>query len=309
MNPSEEKQDTDKDIETFLTWLRVERGASTHTLDAYRLDLAQFGEFMRGRGRPRIASAGHPDLRAYLYALTERKLAPASVRRKVAAVKSFFKYQVRSRRMPSSPAAGFRAPRQSSRRLPKFLFLDEMTRVIEKSTDAQSDEDRRPLALRDRVILELLYATGIRVSELVGLDVRAVNIGSRWVRVLGKGNKERVVPFGSPAASAIESYLPERKKIARSGENALLVNAAGRRLTARAVRMILNAVVRRTALTRHVHPHMIRHTFATHLLDAGCDLRAVQEFLGHRSLSTTQRYTHVTKQRLKSVYDKSHPRA
>lgn len=296
------------EIQRFLTWLKIERGSSDHTIEAYRRDLAQFLVFLSGRGRREWSEAAPQDFRAYLYALSEAKLAPASVRRKVAAVKSFFKFLVRARKLPQSPAAGFRAPRQTSRRLPKFLFFEEITKVIDQSVIPKKPETER-LALRDRAILELLYATGIRVSELVGMNLTDLNLDSQWVRVLGKGNKERIVPFGNPAASALRSYLDVRRTWAGGGESAVWVNARGRRLTTRAIRMILDDVVSRAALSRHVHPHMIRHTFATHLLDAGCDLRAVQEFLGHQSLSTTQRYTHVTKQRLKSIYDKSHPRA
>lgn len=298
----------DSEIKKFMAWLRIERGASPHTIDAYERDLFQFSEFLSGRGRGGWSEAASADFRAYLYALSELKLAPASVRRKVAAVKSFYKYLVRTRKLSISPAAGFRAPRQTSRRLPKFLFFEEITKVIDQSVIAKNPESRR-LALRDRAMLEVLYATGIRVSELTGLDLPAANPDSQWVRVLGKGNKERIVPFGKPAALALRNYLAERQKWAAPNEPALWLNARGKRLTPRAVRMILDQVVTRAALNRHVHPHMIRHTFATHLLDAGCDLRAVQEFLGHQSLSTTQRYTHVTKQRLKAVYEKSHPRA
>lgn len=288
--------------------MRVERGASVHTLDAYRRDLNQFSEFLEGRNGKTFLDAAGADFRAYHYALSELKLSAASVRRKIAAVKSFFKYLVRARKLPSSPAAGFRAPRSSSVRLPKFLSFDEITRVIDQSVIAKNPERRR-LAVRDRAILEVLYASGIRVAELVGLDMADVNMDSQWVRVLGKGNKERIVPFGNPAAAALRSYVEERRPWSKTGEKGFWLNARGSRLTTRAVRMILDGVVRRAALNRHVHPHMIRHTFATHLLDAGCDLRAVQEFLGHQSLSTTQRYTHVSKQRLKAVYDKAHPRA
>ncbi len=296
------------EIKKFLSWLRIERGASPHTLEAYERDLFQFSEFLSSRGRGGWSEAAAPDFRAYLYALSELKLSPASVRRKVAAVKSFFKYMVRTRKLTTSPAAGFRAPRQTSRRLPKFLFFEEITKVIDQSVVPKNPESQR-LALRDRAMLEVLYATGIRVSELTGLDLEDANLDSQWVRVLGKGNKERIVPFGKPAGSALRNYLAERRKWGASNEPALWLNARGKRLTPRAIRMILDDVVTRAALNRHVHPHMIRHTFATHLLDAGCDLRAVQEFLGHQSLSTTQRYTHVTKQRLKAVYEKSHPRA
>lgn len=298
----------EEDIGRFLLKLKRERGASVLTLDAYRRDLGQFSKFLKKHGRPAWHAVTSADLRAYLYEMSSASLAPASVQRKVSAIRSFFKFLVLSKKITASPAAGFRAPRHAARRLPKFLFLEDITRVIDKSAEAKNPKSE-PLALRNRAILELLYATGIRVSELVGLDVRNADPGAQWVRVLGKGNKERLVPFGNPAASALRSYLAARKTWAAAGETALLLNARGRRLTARAVRMILDDIVKRAALDRHVHPHMIRHTFATHLLDAGCDLRAVQEFLGHASLSTTQRYTHVTKSRLKSVYDKAHPRA
>ncbi len=298
----------EEEIRHFLKWHRQERSASVHTLIAYRRDLSEFKDFLTARSRRQWSDLTTPDLRDYLYHLSERRLAPASTGRKVAAIKSFFRYQIRTGRLRSSVVSGFRAPRQTSRRLPKFLFLEEMNRVIDRS-GTDDNPVRRSLALRDRAILELLYATGIRVSELIGLNLPDLNLDAQWIRVLGKGNKERLVPFGAPAARAIRAYLADRQSGLKGPDAAVWLNARGRRLTVRAVRLILNSAVVRAALSRHVHPHMIRHTFATHLLDAGCDLRAVQEFLGHASLSTTQRYTHVTKQRLKAVYDRSHPRA
>ncbi len=296
------------EIGKFLSWLKSQRGASPHTLEAYRFDLNQACAYLSARGRSRWSAVIATDLRAYLYDLSETKLNPASIRRKVASVRSFFRFLVRGKIIDSSPASGFRAPRLARARLPKFLFLDEITKLVGRPSDRGNPESRR-LALRDCAILEMMYATGIRVSELVGLDLDDVNSASQWIRVLGKGNKERIVPFGAPAAAALRAYLSVRSGWVKPGEKAVWLNARGTRLTTRAVRMIFDGVVRRAAFNRHVHPHMIRHTFATHLLDAGCDLRAVQEFLGHASLSTTQRYTHVTKQRLKAVYEKSHPRA
>lgn len=298
----------EEEVRRFLLKLRRERGASGHTVEAYRRDLDGLARFLKTRKVNRAAAVAQADLRAYLYDLTARKLSPATVRRKVSAARSFFRHLVLAREIPASPAAGFQAPRHASRRLPKFLFLEDITRIIDVSGETSSPAGER-LTLRNHAFLELLYATGIRVSELVGLDAGDADLNGQWVRVMGKGGRERLVPFGNPATRALKAYVAVRKAWAQPGESALLLNARGRRLTTRAIRQILDAIVARSALSRHVHPHMIRHTFATHLLDAGCDLRAVQEFLGHRSLSTTQRYTHVTKQRLKSVYDRAHPRA
>lgn len=293
----------DRSVERFFLSLRQERNASQHTLDAYRRDLGYFQDYLTRQGARRITDATSPLIRGYLYELQEKSLAPASVERKLAVVKSFYRYLSRTGQVRDNPALDVKPPKKSRRRLPKFLFLDEVTKLIELPSGKPS-----MLARRDRALLELLYSSGIRVSEMTGLDWSDIDASSAMIRVLGKGSKQRMVPVGKPALQALAAY--RRELGGRSGSaQPCFQNRSGGRLTPRGVRHILAQIVKCAALTKNVTPHTFRHTFATHLLDAGCDLRVVQEFLGHSSLSTTQHYTHVTQERLKTVYGRAHPRA
>jgi integrase/recombinase XerC len=278
----------------FLRHLAVEKNASPHTLRSYRSDLVEFTRTLDGA----IESADARSLRAFLVALHARGLDAASVARKLAAVRSFYRFLVRRGVVDRNPARETRGPRRAQK-LVSFLPIDEATALVDARALGGAARDR------DVAILELLYATGLRVSELVGLDVEAVDRAERTVRVVGKGRKERIVPFGGAAARALDRYLAPRP----ATRGPLFVNARGGRLTDRSVRTVVGRAARSAGVVRRVTPHTLRHTFATHLLDAGADLRAIQELLGHSRLSTTQRYTHVGTDQLMRVYDSAHPRA
>jgi integrase/recombinase XerC len=281
-------------IGAFLRHLQVERGASPHTIRGYRTDLGQFRAYLRDAGGVRLAAVDARVLRGYLVWLHQRGLHPASVARKLAAVRSCFRYLTRRGLVRRNPGREVTAPRQR-RTLPSFLPIDE----------AQALLDAPAPPARDRAVLELLYASGLRVSELAGLDLEDVDREARTVRVLGKGRKERIVPFGDAAALALEGYLAERGP----GPGPLFTNRRGGRLGPRALHTLVRRRARAAGLARRVSPHTLRHSFATHMLDAGADLRLIQELLGHSRLSTTQRYTHVSADRLLRVYDDAHPRS
>jgi len=285
-------------LAAFLRHLSVERNASAHTLRSYRGDLADFQRFLGARGIADLTGADARTVRAWLADLHARGLDPASIGRKLAALRSCARFLVRRGAIERNYAREVRGPRQP-RKLVSFLPADEATQLVEGRAVGGAS---RP---RDVAILELLYASGLRVSELSGLDVDALDRPGRAVRVVGKGRKERIVPFGEPAARALEAWLGLR------GEHAgpLFTNPRGRRLTVRSVYTIVRRSARAAGLTRPVTPHTLRHTFATHLLDRGADLRMIQELLGHSRLSTTQRYTHVAADQLMKTYDRAHPRA
>jgi integrase/recombinase XerC len=285
-------------LAAFLRHLAVERNASAHTLRSYRNDLTDFQRFLSDRGAASLAGADTRAVRAWLVALHARGLAPASVGRKLAALRSCFRFLVRRGVLERNPARELRGPRQP-RRLVSFLPIDEATELVQGR--ALGGDHRE----RDHAILELLYASGLRVSELAGLDVEALDHDGRTVRVLGKGRKERIVPYGEPAARALTAWLARRGR--RPGP--LFAGARGGRLGVRAIHRLVRRAARGAGLTRRVSPHTLRHTFATHLLDGGADLRMIQELLGHSRLSTTQRYTHVGAEHLMKTYDHAHPRA
>ena len=285
-------------LAAFLRHLAVERNASAHTLRSYRNDLTDFQRFLSGRGSGDLAAADQRAVRAWLAALHARGLQPASIGRKLAAARSCFRFLVRRGRLETNPARELRGPRQP-RRLVSFLPIDEATQLVSGRAVGGSHRER------DVAILELLYASGLRVSELTGLDLEALDRSERTVRVLGKGRKERIVPYGGQAARAVEAWLARRSE----ADGPLFTNGQGRRLTVRSIHTIVGRAARAAGIARRVSPHTLRHTFATHLLDGGADLRAIQELLGHRRLSTTQRYTHVGADQLMRVYDAAHPRA
>jgi integrase/recombinase XerC len=285
-------------VAAFLRHLEVEKQASPHTLRAYRRDLAQWIAFLAASSSDGAPAANARDVRAWLAALHARGLDAVSVARKLAAVRSFYRFLARHGVVRRNPAREVRAPRVA-RKLVTFLPADEAVAVIEA----------RPVTgaarARDLAVIEMLYATGLRVSELAGLDIDDVDHDARTVRVLGKGNKERIVPYGAPAARALEAYLGRRSR----GTGPVFLNPRGGRLTVRSIHTIVRRAARVAGVTRRVSPHTLRHTFATHLLDRGADLRAIQELLGHSRLSTTQRYTHVSTAQLVKTYEAAHPRA
>jgi integrase/recombinase XerC len=285
-------------LEDFLRYLTAERNASPHTLKSYRTDLLQFRRFTTAAGMTTPAEADTRMVRAFLADLGERGQDPASVARKLAAVRSWFRFLVRRGRLERNPAANVRGPRRATK-LVSFLPVDETVALLETAAPES------PRARRDAVMLELLYASGLRVAELAGLDLDDVDVVEGTVRVLGKGRKERIVPFGAKAAARLDAYLARRG----TARGPLFPNERGRPLTVRTMHRVVRQAARRAGLTRRVSPHTLRHSFATHLLDGGADLRMIQELLGHSRLGTTQRYTHVGSDRLMQVYDRAHPRA
>ncbi len=301
-------------IEGFLEHLRVERNASEHTLRNYASDLEQFYAFWASSGGEKdtrdgeisLSKIDHLTLRAYL-SLLHRQHKKSSVARKLASIRSFFRYLVGEGYIPQNPAEMVATPKQE-KLLPNFLPVDEVFSLL------GTPEAKTPWGRRDLAILETIYSCGLRVSEVVGLNDPDVDFSQGVVRVMGKGRKERIVPIGQKALAALQAYLPKRnEELARlqvqRERQPLFISVKGGRLTPRSVARILQKYVRKSALLRRVSPHSLRHSFATHLLDAGADLRAIQEMLGHVSLSTTQRYTHVSTAKLMEVYDKAHPRA
>ncbi len=298
-------------IRDFLEDLEERRGASPNTVRSYGSDLSHFAEFLEAEGSPGMrpghgGSADTATLRAYLGSLHERGLSSTTVARKLAALRSLYRYLTRSGAVEVDPARALKAPRTSGR-LPTRMEMDEVEALLH-APDPATD-----LGCRDLAILELLYGTGLRVSELVSLDLADVNASSRILRVLGKGGKERVVPFGEIAADALRSWLRVRAGIQGTGgePSAIFLNARGGRLSDRSVRTVVRRYLGEAGLVRlagAVSPHTLRHAFATHLLDHGADLRSIQELLGHASLATTQKYTHVSTTKLFEVYSNTHPR-
>ncbi|MDD5556493.1 MAG: tyrosine recombinase XerC [bacterium] len=291
-------------VERYLSHLRAERNASPHTLTNYRRDIDRFGRFLlprAGAAEPPWKAADRSLIRQYLAELNRASLSRASVARAVSALRSFYRFMVREGALAANPFLGVTGPRRE-KTLPRFLDVPTARRLME----AAAGDDL--LTLRDRAILETLYSTGMRVGELVSLNVGDMDLLGEVLRVRGKGNKDRLAPIGREAVRALAAYF--RVRGAAAGRRApAFVNRDGGRLTALSVRAVVGKYVRKAAIEGKVSPHSLRHSFATHLLDAGADLRAVQELLGHSSLSTTQVYTHVTAERMKRVYEKAHPRA
>lgn len=303
-------------LRDFLAFLRLNRNASAHTVRAYDGDLSQFITFMSGeyrRPRPELVPSDitRPMIRGFLAELFRLGESRASAARKLAAIRTFLRYLKREGLIESDPGLLVATPKREEH-IPRHLEVDEMARLLE------TPDTTGALGRRDRAILELLYASGLRLSELVGLDLEDVNLGSRLVRVMGKGRKERLVPFNQSATSAIRAWLPDRdalrKDLPRTAsrrvhEDPLFVNYRGTRLSSRHVHRLVRHHVASCSMRFGISPHAIRHSFATHLLEAGADLRVIQELLGHVRLSTTQRYTHVNAAQLMEVYRRAHPRA
>ena len=302
----------DELIESYVRYLRYERNASPHTIRNYRSDLVQFRDFLADGNKDTdvdIKSVDPWKIRAFLALLYEKGEKKSSMARKLAAIRAFFKFLTGERRLAESPAEVISTP-MLEKKLPRIMTEEELNTFLDRMAQAAASGDAA--FIRDYAILELLYASGLRVSELAGLDLRNVNFEDAFVLVRGKGNKERIVPFGSKARAAIESYLPIRERIlveTRTGATALFLNARGGRLTTRSVDRLLKHYVRLYGPDVKVSPHSLRHAFASHLLAEGADLRAIQEMLGHKSLATTQRYTQVSIRKLMEVYDKAHPKA
>lgn len=301
-------------INSFLKHLNEQKGYSRHTIRNYYSDLIQFAEFIASK-KPlpegekngfELEAIDHLIIREYLGSLY-RRLSRATIARKLSAIRSFFHYLEKRALNNGNPAADIATPKLQ-KYIPNYLSVDEIFRLLERP------EREKPLGLRDLAILEVLYSCGLRVSELEALDISGIDFENRLVKVSGKGNKERIVPIGHKALRAVEAYLEAtsslRRKTAPDRRDVpLFINFRGGRLATRSIGKIIKRYARESGLTPDISPHSIRHTFATHLLDGGADLRSVQELLGHASLSSTQRYTHVSLDRLMEVYDKAHPRS
>ena len=286
-------------IQKFITYLEIEKNASIYTLINYKIDLKEFNQSLKQKPLENIS---HIDVRLFLAHMKERNLSKRSIARKMSCLRSFFKFLCREGYIKANPASSLRTPKLQ-KKLPLFLDTNEVVRLIE------SPDVKDLYGLRDRVILETLYSSGIRVGELVGLNKENIDFIGGVIKVYGKGKKERLAPVGDRALRAMRSYLEKLPTVNIKEKKAVFLNKSARRLTDRAVRRIVEKYIRKTSLNENISPHSLRHSFATHLLDRGADLRSVQELLGHANLSTTQIYTHVTTERLKATYDKVHPRA
>jgi len=298
-----------QEIKSFLRFLEVEKGVSPNTVMAYRNDLGQMAEFMeadllKGKQAAAWSRVGREHLQRYVLEMRERDYSEATRARKVAAARSFFRFLSEEGKGKENPAEALSSPRVG-RALPRTMSVPEVKRLLEEAGHAQGPE-----GMRDQAMLELLYASGMRVSELVSLDLKDVDTREGFVRCLGKGSRERVIPIHPQACGILEEYVKEArpKLLPTVGEKALFLNHRGQRLTRQGFWQILREYARKAGLGK-VTPHMLRHSFATHMLGGGADLRSVQELLGHRHISTTQIYTHLTMDQVHQVYDKSHPRA
>jgi integrase/recombinase XerC len=310
----------------FLNYLRSVRNASPHTLRSYENDLSQFVAFLTppGTETPALADVTHLMIREFVAHLHDLSLEKSSIARKLAAIRSFFKFAVREGMVIRNPARLVATPKLP-KRIPSVLSAEDLNAFLDavvagpasdsgRRKRAGASAENRVLVRRDRAILELLYASGLRVSELTGLNLADMDRKELMLRVRGKGNKERIIPYGGKAEQALEAYGPTRDDIlrkagSRGDSQAVFLNHSGTRLTPRSVARIVKKYVRLINVNWDLHPHSLRHAFATHLLADGADLRAIQELLGHSSLSTTQRYTHASIRQLLEVYDKAHPRA
>ena len=292
--------------EQFSLYLKIEKNVSPYTLQYYNQDLDDFKMFLKQEQIMTFSDVDDRLVRFFLTHLYQKKLSRKSVARKISSLRTFYKYLEREKITTSNPFLMISLPK-TEQTLPHFLYEEELRELFTIS------DLTKPLGQRNQALLELMYATGIRVSECVNLTIEAIDFSLQTILVMGKGRKERYIPFGSFAEKALRMYLDvgreELLKKNLAGTEYLFLNSNGKQLTARGVRYVLEKIVSDAALTIHIHPHALRHTFATHMLNAGADLRSVQELLGHDHLSSTQVYTHVTKDRLKDVYMKAHPRA
>ncbi|MBU1078622.1 MAG: tyrosine recombinase XerC [Spirochaetes bacterium] len=293
----------EKNLHEFFEYLSAEKNYSDLTVKSYREDLMQFSGFLSEQKIDLLNRVDHIVIRSFLSALMEKEYAKKSILRKLAAIKSFFRFLYNRGIIENNPGDYVASPK-SEKILPEFLFEQELVDMIE-SLNGDSFS-----AIRDRALIEVLYSTGARVSELVSMNAPDIDFTSGLVKVKGKGNKERIVALGAKSINALNKYLIERTQILKKYKKmneALFLNQHGNRLTDRGVRYIFDNLVKGTSLKKKISPHVIRHSFATHMLEHGCDLRVVQEFLGHVSLSTTQIYTHIGDQKLKQVYKECHP--
>jgi len=303
----------EQDIDEFSIHLEIERNLSIHTRRGYIADVKQFIVYLKTSGKASAeisfnsADVDQMMIRGFMRMLYQAKLKRVSIARKLASLRAFFKYLLRQGRINVNPAQVIQTP-SAEKHIPGILSVDEMIAVL------RVPFQDTPLGLRERAIMELFYSTGIRLSELAGLNRGDINFTQGLIKIRGKGRKERIVPVGGPAITALQNYLKicgefSQEAVASSKETPLFLNYSGKRLTSRSVARVVDQSIERSGINRKVSPHCLRHSFATHMMDAGADLRAIQELLGHESLSTTQKYTAVSISRLMEVYDKAHPKA
>lgn len=305
------RQRSENAVEQFLPryadWLGLQKGLAQATLDAYVRDLEQFGKYLQSQGILEPKSIKSEDIGAYVASLFRQGLARSSMARKLASVRSFFEFLRKNGQVEANAAAQVRNPRQQDKK-PKVLNVDEVFNLLD-GRESQNSSPSSPRDIRDIALAELLYGSGLRISEALALNADQLNLESGVVRVMGKGAKERIAPLSDSSVQALEKWLLARPALACSAENALFVGARGRRLNRREAQRIVAALCRKAGLAETISPHGLRHSFATHLLMAGADLRSVQELLGHKRVATTQRYTHLSLQHLIETYDSAHPRS
>ena len=297
-------------IQNFQIYLEVERNVSAHTRVAYIADIQEFARFLHNnnfvKSQDEIINVEPENIREYLSYLYHQKVKKVTVNRKVSSLRAFYKYVLRTGKIKNNPAEMIQTLK-TEKYMPTFLSVDEMFELL------KTQDESSVLSLRNRAMLEIFYSSGLRLSELAGLDLIDLDFNQKLVKVRGKGKKERIVPIGGPALKAIQEYLEKVGEI-RKGKNGdvfkkpLFLNARGERITTRSIARIVNEITSKSGIGRKISPHALRHSFATHLLNAGADLRSIQELLGHESLSTTQKYTAVNINRMMEIYDKAHPR-
>ena len=301
----------DKHIKSYVFFLKNEKNYSNNTVISYKNDLIQLLNYIKDQKILEVENVQYIDrniIRKYIVHLKKNNYSARSISRKISTIRSFFKFLLKEGIVKINPTLNLITPK-IDKKLPYFLYLQEVNKLIE------TPPQHTITGIRDRAILELLYGTGIRVGELVNLDIHDLDLYEKTVRIFGKGSKERILPLGNPNLRAVQEYLTSRNlfrkdiSVNKNDLDALLLNCFGGRLTARSIRRIIIKYMRIAGLNKKISPHVLRHSFATHLLGGGADLRSVQELLGHESLSTTQIYTHITKERLKVIYNKSHPRS
>ncbi len=290
-------------LSKFLDFLKYEKNASPHTISGYRRDLLQFKNYLKNK-KLNWEQADNIVIRGFLAVLYEKKVKKSTSSRKLAAIRSFYQFCIQRKWMADNPAKVVATPKQE-KTVPSFLTEEEMAEFLDFPCSG------KVLDLRDKAMLELLYASGIRVSELIGLNLEDLNFEERLIRVKGKGKKERMIPFGKTAEESLQIYISRRMMINKGkiDEEALFLNYRGQRLSTRSVERTVSFCIQRSAVRRKISPHSLRHSFASHLLSRGADLRVIQELLGHESLATTQKYTHLDLRHLLEVYKKSHPRS
>ncbi len=293
----------DEIVDEFYQFLTLERGLSQHTIAAYASDLNKFQDYLSQKGIKDFTEVQTEEIEGFMYWLTLKRLSPRSRARILATIKTFFRFLVLTQRLESSPAVLIETPR-FAKKLPQVLSLEEVERLLEQPDISQ------PKGLRDKAMLELLYATGLRVSELVLLKLNQINLEVGYVSVMGKGAKERLIPMGRKAQQVLTQYLKHgRSNLLKKPSPYLFIGYRGRPLTRQGFWEIIKRYVLKSGINKHISPHTLRHSFATHILERGADLRSVQTMLGHSSITTTQIYTHVTEKRLKEFYVRYHPRA